>query len=168
MHRQKQKLNGKRLDMDWSCRVGSELLVVSWTRLGFSPQQCPASTSFEFTLEIWSLNAERNPVGLWSRHHLSMFISHRILIRFHEKPTGNPVTGVNRAQSGGQETPSDNVHSPPCLEVKGEYNTNAAWLVCSTQESTKFTIKKKKGRKPQVFKWSLHKANKRKLVSGDT
>lgn len=76
---------------------------------------------------------------LTSLTSLSVFISHRILIRFHGKPTGNPVTGVNGAQSGCQETTSDNVHSPPYLEVKGKYNTSAAWLVCSTQESTKFT-----------------------------
>ena len=84
MHKQKQKSKGTRLDTDWSCRVGSELLIVV-NEAGILSAAVPrlrglrvhtGDVSFECRKESgWTLV----PPSLIS---LSMFISHSILIRF--------------------------------------------------------------------------------------
>lgn len=84
MHRQKQKSKGKRLDTDWSCREGSELLIIV-NEAGMLSAAAPrlrklrvhtGDVGFECRKESgWTLV----PPSLTS---LSMFISHSILIRF--------------------------------------------------------------------------------------
>lgn len=152
----KAKVERKRLEMGRSCRAGSEHLSVMHEAMGLTVSAQPCMLS----IHTGDVNVERTWVWLGCCHPWQS-PQHPHLTQNTNLPTGNPVTGAKWVLSiyWWLRPPL------PYFQAKDKPKTNVALLVCNTQESPKLKMFK---RKKTTNKWSILKASKAELISGNT